>query len=139
MPEELVDPEDISPVVGEKRQREEDEHDEQESHVQVNDGNKSDAAASAASSTTARSSNGSTNGIQVATQSSSAVAVPAGGAGGANANFDALYIGDLQWVCLSSRLVPVFVVVLRLLWDVSFFIHSGRPMRICAKSLPNLG
>lgn len=100
--EELPEPEPElnSPVVGEKRQREEDEHEEQETRQSANDANKSDTAASAVSSATANTSNGSTNGTLQATQNSSAVSAPmGGGAGSVGSNFDALYIGDLQWVC----------------------------------------
>lgn len=77
-----------SPVVGEKRLREEDEHeqrDAQNDHQSI-PGFKSDSPSSAPPG---NATNGAQNG-QTAN----------GGAGGGNSGqFDALYIGDLQWVC----------------------------------------
>lgn len=53
---------------------------------------------------------------------------------GATAGYDALYIGDLQWVRLSSRLVSCgYGSEIPSLYDACL-LCSGRQMKICAKS-----
>lgn len=81
-----------SPVVGEKRLREEDEHEQRDAQNdrQSIPGFKSDSPSATIPGNLPSSANSAQNG-QVANSD----------AGGGN-KLDALYIGDLQWVCTSS-------------------------------------
>lgn len=106
-----------SPVVGEKRQREEDD-DGEEHRGQPSNGSKAPSQEPQSIPTSMRSPNAGTNGSFGANTGTSAMGMPGSGATGGQ-NFDAVYIGDLQWVCtLSSS--PVVYTDLRRVPCISF-------------------
>ena len=113
-----------SPVVGEKRQREEDE--EQEPQDQLSNGSKDASQEPQSIPSSVRSPNLGTNG----SFGNSAMSMPGAGGQSSGQNSDALYIGDLQWVRPSSSSVLVYVGLRR---TVCITFSSGPPMRTCAR------
>lgn len=79
-----------SPVVGEKRLREEDDSEQQD--TQNGNGHKSESPSTSTPS-------GQNNNAYTGGQANGAAGT---GGGGGNGQFDALYIGELQWVCILS-------------------------------------
>ena len=79
-----------SPVVGEKRLREEDDSEQQD--TQKGNGHKSESSPTPTPS-------GQNNSAFSGGQANGAAGT---GGGGGNGQFDALYIGELQWVCILS-------------------------------------
>lgn len=112
-----------SPVVGEKRLREEDEHEQRDAQNdrQSIPGFKSDSPSASIPGNPSSNANGAQNG-QVANSD----------AGGGN-KLDALYIGDLQWVCTSSCFSSHVCTISETTRCMRLF-HSGRLMRTCGKS-----
>lgn len=84
-----------SPVVGEKRQREDDD-DGEEHRGQLPNGSKAPSQEPQSIPTSMRSPNAGINGSFGANTGTSAMGMPGSGATGGQ-NFDAVYIGDLQW------------------------------------------
>ena len=95
-----------SPVTGEKRQREDDDH---EPNDRAN-GGRSSPSKDGQSSADGRSP-GAFNGSYSSGTTPGVSSV--NGATGGQGAFDALYIGDLQWVCLFLRLDSCMHVILR--------------------------
>lgn len=85
-----------SPVVGEKRQREEDEHDEQQPKHAPPSEIKTEPDSRAPSTVTARSL--SVNGGHSTGNGTASMGAPMNNPMGGGQGSDALYIGDLQWV-----------------------------------------
>ncbi|KAI0951110.1 hypothetical protein AcW1_008235 [Taiwanofungus camphoratus] len=107
--ENVLEQRSSSPTVGEKRQREEDEPEQQEPSsndpsaqpdVKPNPDNKASTTADS------RSPNGNANGSYNSGVATGNQMVNGSGAG--QGSSDALYIGDLQWVCLSKCLVSPY-------------------------------
>lgn len=108
--EEAADTASHSPVVGEKRQREDDEHEQQEQHASSN-GTKENSQEPQAISSSMRSPNPGTNGSYGA--ANAAMGLPGGGNQSGGQGFDALYIGDLQWVCICRLVLHVYTLLRR--------------------------
>lgn len=129
--EEHAEQRSSSPVTGEKRQRVEDDTDHQEHPAgnqesdDMNAGPDQDYKPSTLAET--KSPNGAS--------SMTTVNQPMNGAGAGQGAFDALYIGDLQWVCLSICLVPDVQYRSETTPCIFFVSYSGQLMRIFGKSL----
>jgi len=131
MPEDAQDMVDIndgaeeqrssSPVTGEKRQREDDEADQQQQASEDQPDIRVEEDPKPNSSMDIKSPNGSASGNTGSNAGNQAI----NGAGAGQGAFDALYIGDLQWVCLFRSLVPDAHVVLRQfrVFPVLFFLQ----------------
>lgn len=129
---DLVDDAATSPAVGDKRQREDDEHDEQQNKqpppapVDVKLEPESRIQTSMTRSP-------SSSGGHLAANGNAGVGAPMGNTSGANQGFDALYIGDLQWVRLVRASMPYVVADTR----IRAHIFSGRQTKICVRLQEN--
>jgi hypothetical protein len=119
-----------SPVIGEKRPREEDES--EDAHEQSSgNGVKEESQEPQPVPTSMRSPNAAGNGSFPGN-----MGFP-GAVAGQGQNTDALYIGDLQWVCVYCRLLSHVHIVLRQARCI--ISYSGQLMRTCVKSQQSWG
>ena len=95
-----------SPVVGEKRPREDDENEETQEQQPSGNGVKEESQEPQPVPSSMRSPNSGSTG-------SYPMGLPGNGTPTPGQTFDALYIGDLQWVCVYCRLVSHVHTVLR--------------------------
>lgn len=112
----------VEPSVGDKRPRE-DENDVSES---LQDSNQAGVKNETSDET------GNTNGLSSDTNHDGSVTQTAGATtSGLSSGYDALYIGDLQWVCCLP--VRLRLLLYSEIFVFSFSAHSGRQMKICVK------
>ena len=134
-----------SPVVGEKRLRDED--DSEHRREAPSDGGGTPGFRSESSPAPGQNSNGAYSG-QTGNTNTNTAGSGVGGAG--SGQHDALYIGDLQWVCIlvfsSSHVCRISETIS--ICDAHLHVplccptlsfNSGRLMRICGKSRSALG
>jgi hypothetical protein len=124
------------PAVGEKRSREDDEPEDQQRPHQPPTQTQTGITPQVKIETLPQTQSGPTNGITGHAGYGAGVGMQAMNGAGSAGGGDALYIGDLQWVSWSCRLVSCayFLSGVICVFFLSFFTHSGRLMRICVKS-----
>jgi len=119
------------PTVGEKRPREEDDTSDARETVNAPAAPTVTQTVSNSSPITtvngAASMNGTSYGVNMGAHQG-----VVGAGQGQGGGYDALYIGDLQWVCVSCRLVLLCVYRSEML--SCFSVHSGQPMRTFGRS-----
>lgn len=100
--------------MGEKRQREEEEEEDQEQQEQPSNGFKEAAQEPQSIPSSMRSPGNGANG----SYGNNTTVLPGTSTPGAGQNSDALYIGDLQWVCSPSSSLFVQTYLRRVLYII---------------------